>query len=135
MALKDALGDWTVEVQAVVDQWRGELPANQVAVVEAFNLVEMKFGVWCDVSWIVRADDDVALSRILARNALTESEARSRLAAARSWELRIHACDRMFDNNGTVEEFEHAIDAALAETLHAYRAGTLPPSKGHQIRD
>ena len=132
LALKDALGDWTVEVQAIVDEWRAELPHDRIAVLEAFNLVEMKFGAWCDVSWIVRTEPDIALRRILARNNLTEDEAHTRLAAARSWELRIHAIDRALDNNGTVEDFERTIDDALGETLEAYRAGTLPVSKGHQ---
>ncbi len=133
IALRNAVEGYELEVKAVIDGWRRDLPESQFAVFEAFNLVEGGFGAWCDVSWIVRADDEIALPRILARNVLTEDEARARLAAARSWELRIHACDRVFDNNGTAAEFEAAIDEALAETLEAYRAGTLPPSKAHQF--
>src|SRR5262249_13955985 len=132
LALRDAIGDYAEEVRKVIAGWRETLPHDQIAVFEAFNLVEGHYGRWCDVSWIVRTDDALALARILSRNPdLSEDDARARMAMARSWEIRIHACDLMIDNNGTIEEFDAAIDDALANVRQAYLEGTLPPSKGH----
>ena len=117
IALRDAIGDYAGAVRAVVDRWRAELPPRQIAVLEAFNLVEGGYDAWCDVNWLLRADEAVALRRILARNELDEAEARARLASARPWQVRAHACDRIIDNDGGAREFEAAIAAAVAETL------------------
>ena len=117
IVLRDAIGNYADAVRAVVDRWRAELPQQQIAVLEAFNLVEGGYNAWCDVNWLLRADAAVALGRILGRDQLDTPEARARLASARPWQVRAHACDRIIDNDGGVREFEAVIATALAETL------------------
>lgn len=112
--LRDAIGDYAPDVRSVVDGWRASLAVGQVAVLEAFNLVSGGYYRWCDVRWLVRAEDDVAVRRIMQRGQLTDAEARARLASAVPWQRSVDHCDLIIDNNGTVAEFEAAIDGALS---------------------
>ena len=126
-ALTTAIGDIGGEMHRVINEWRATLPKDQIAILEAVNLIEAGYSAWCDNTWLVGADYDVSLPRLMNRNNFTEAEARQRLDAARKWQDRAPAADRIFMNNGTLEELEHQADVAVEETLAQFRAGTLPP--------
>ena len=131
-ALTTAIGDIGGEMKGLIDNWREELAADRIAILEAVNLIEAGYSGWCDATWLVGADDAVALPRLMDRNAFSEEEAKQRLASARSWQDRAPAADRVFMNNTTLEAFEQSIDRSIRETLEQHRDGRLPKSRWHQ---
>jgi len=74
----------------------------------------------------------VALPRLMTRNNFSEEEARQRLDAARTWQQREPASDRLFMNNGTLEDLQVSVDRAVEETMALFKAGTLPTSRWHK---
>ncbi|TAK77343.1 MAG: dephospho-CoA kinase [Dehalococcoidia bacterium] len=126
-ALTTAIGDIGGEMHRVIDEWRATLPNDTIAILEAVNLIEAGYSAWCDATWLVGADYDVALPRLMARNNFSEPEARQRLDAARKWQDRAPASDRIFLNNGTLQDLERETDEAVTEALAQFRAGNLPP--------
>lgn len=131
-ALTTAIGDIGGEMKMTIDGWRATLEPDRIAILEAVNLIEAGYSAWTDATWLVGADYDVALPRLMARNNFSEIEARQRLDAARKWEDRAPASDRVFLNNTTLEAFQAEIEAAVSETLQQLRAGTLPRARYHQ---
>jgi dephospho-CoA kinase len=83
--LTRAMGDISGAIQAEIERWRQELPADGAAVMEAVNLIEPGYGRWCDQVWLVAADADVARRRLMARNNFSEEEAEQRLKSQRPW--------------------------------------------------
>jgi dephospho-CoA kinase len=128
-ALTRAIGDIGGEMHRVIDEWRATLPDDQVAILEAVNLMEAGYSEWCDATWLVAAEDAVALPRLMDRNGFSEEEAKQRLASARNWRDRAGGADHVFHNDGTLEEFLAEAGRVLEETKARFRAGTLPPTK------
>jgi len=130
--LTRAIGDIGGEMKRVIDEWRATLPDDQIAILEAVNLIEAGYSGWCDATWLVAADDEIALPRLMSRNNFTEEEAKQRLASARKWQDREPASDRVFMNNTSLEDLQQSIDRATEETLEQFKAGTLPKARWHQ---
>ena len=124
-ALTTAIGDIKAEMKRIVDEWRSELPSDAIAILEAVNLIEESYAEWMDATWLVGVDDEIALPRLMARNGLTEAEARQRLASATPWTVRAPAADRVFLNERAPDAFLVEVDAAIEETLAAHRSGSL----------
>jgi dephospho-CoA kinase len=59
---------------------------------------------------VVDADENVQLQRLMARDSVTEAEARAVLAAQASRAERLKAADDVLVNTGTVPELRQAID-------------------------
>ncbi len=127
--LTTAIGDIKAEMKRIVDGWRTDLPDDAIAVLEAVNLIEESYSSWCDATWLVGVDDEVALPRLMARNGLSGAEARQRLASARPWAERAPAADRVFLNDGALQDLLNQVDAAITETAALHRAGTLGESQ------
>ena len=139
-ALTKAIGDIAAEMKQTIDRWREELGDEDIAILEAVNLIEAGYSAWTDATWLVAADDEVALPRLMERNAFSQEEAEQRLASARSWKEREPASDRVFLNNGTTEEFLTSIDEAIEAIggggggggQRQFLDGSLPRSRFHQ---
>jgi|SRR5690606_5413264 len=129
--LTRAIGDIGGEMKRVIDEWRATLKDDDIAILEAVNLIEAQYSAWTDATWLVGADYDVALPRLMERNNFSEEEARQRLDAARTWQQREPGSDRLFMNNGTLKDLEVSVDRALPETMAIFKAGTLPRSRWH----
>lgn len=127
--LTTAIGNIAEAVKEVVDEWNETLGADDVAVLEAVNLIEAGYGRWCDAVWLFACEEDMARERLMERNGFTVEEANQRLASQRAWQGREPASDRIFHNNGSIAEFEADVDAAYTEAVHLSIDGRLPESK------
>ena len=125
-ALTKAIGDIAGEMKRIIDQWRETYPNDTVAILEAVNLIEAGYSKWCDATWLVAADDTVALPRLMERNSFDEAEAKQRLGSQRNWKDRAPASDLVFLNNIGTREFTTNIDEKIRETMELYAADRLP---------
>lgn len=98
-------------------------------MLEAVNLLENDYMRQADAAWLVVAERETAIARLAETRGLSREEAEQRLASARDWRERAPLADRVFHNDGLRAAFLAAIDAAIAETLAAHRAGALPPPR------
>ena len=127
--LTTAIGDIAAAVKDVVDEWNETLSDDDVAVLEAVNLIEAGYGRWCDAVWLFACDEGIARSRLMQRNGFSVEEANQRLASQRHWRDREPASDRVFHNDGTMDEFESEVSAAYEEITRLGRNGQLSESR------
>jgi dephospho-CoA kinase len=126
--LTTAMGSITEAIKAEIDRWREELGGDEIAVMEAVNLMEPGYARWCDQTWLIGVDDEVALVRLKESRGMSEEEARQRLASMRPFEQRAPGADWAYRNNGSLEELKAAVDAELDRVLALHRTGSLAPS-------
>ncbi len=133
-ALRTAIGDIPAYFMALLDRWREELPEDGIAVLEAVNLLENAYMTKADAAWLVVTEDETAVTRLMETRSLSREEAEQRLASARDWRERAPAADRIFHNDGTEDAYLTAVDEAIAETVAAFRAGTLPRPRWYEAQ-
>lgn len=127
--LTAAIGNIAEAVKEVVDEWSETLADDDVAVLEAVNLIEAGYGQWCDAVWLFACEEDTARRRLMERNGFSVEEANQRLASQRRWQDREPASDRVFHNDHAIDDFEAEVDAAYKETARLAEDGRLPASK------
>jgi dephospho-CoA kinase len=126
--LTRAMGSITDAIKAEIDRWRADLGPDHLAVMEAVNLMEPGYARWCDQTWLVGVDDDVARQRLAETRGMSTEEANQRLASMRPFEQRAPGADWTFKNNGTPAELEAAVNAELDRIVGLHRASSLTPS-------
>lgn len=138
----DAMGRWMKaigniedEMRSTIEGWRATLGDDDVAILEAVNLIEANYSEWCDATWLVAAEDETAKARLIARNNFSEEEAQQRLDAQRKWTERAAASDHIFHNDGTYEDFIAEVDETFREMKEQFSAGTLPKSQWFAWRE
>lgn len=92
-----------IEIEEKLNSIRGALP-HTVVVVEAALLFEIGLDSLVDEIWVVEADPEVQVRRLMKRNNLTEEEAWDRVNAQMPSVSRIARADRVVYNNSGVEE-------------------------------
>ena len=127
--LTTAIGNIAEAVKEVVDEWNETLGDDDVAVLEAVNLIEAGYGQWCDAVWLFACEEGTARRRLMERNGFSVEEANQRLASQRAWQDREPASDRVFHNNGKIADFTAEVEAAYTETARLAKDGRLPESK------
>ena len=127
--LTTAIGSIVDAIKAVIDEWNDTLGADDVAVLEAVNLVEAGYGRWCSQTWLFAAGQDVVRRRLAARNQYTEDEIDQRLASQRSWEDRAPAADLIIFNNDSEEQFKSEVGSHFSQVRHLWQNGELEPSR------
>ena len=78
-------------------------------------LIEQGYLDWFDQVWLVYVTEDTQLERLMERNALTEGQARDRLAAQMSLEEKKALVDLVIDNNSKREHLYQQIDRGLEQ--------------------
>lgn len=129
--LTKAIGSITDAVQGEIERWRGELGPDDIAVMEAVNLMEAGYARWCDQMWLVGVDDEVARVRLAETRGMSDEEATQRLASMRPFEQRAPGSDWTYKNNGSRDELRTAVHAELARIVALHRAGALARSVFH----
>ena len=127
--LTTAIGSIVDAIKAVIDEWNDTLGADDVAVLEAVNLVEAGYGRWCSQVWLFAADEEIVRQRLVARNQYTDDEIDQRMASQRSWEERAPAADLLTFNNDTQEQFESEVRADFSQVSHLWQSGELDPTR------
>jgi dephospho-CoA kinase len=89
-------------------------PDDAVVVHDHPLLVEVGMDATCDLVVVVDAPEDVQLERLVTLRGMTEADARARLAAQTSREVRTAAADIVLDNTGSVEDLEAKVDEIWA---------------------
>ena len=127
--LTTAIGDIAEAVREVIDDWRQTLGQEDVALMEAVNLIEAGYGRWCDQVWLFASDDDTVRKRLESRNRYTPEEIDQRIASQRSWEDRAPASDLIIFNQDSYEELESQVRTEFARARELWNSGQLPASK------
>ena len=87
-----------------------------LVVVEAIKLLEsQRLLTLCKEVWVVTADPDVQLRRLMSQRGMTETEARQRMAAQSAQEEKVKHATRVIANNGTPEELYRQLDVLWNE--------------------
>ena len=86
-----------------------------IFAVDAINLIESGMADTCEETVAVLAPKEVRLSRIMARDNLTENAARARIDAQKPDEFYRAHCRHIVTNNTTIEAFRNASRALLNE--------------------
>lgn len=76
-------------------------------------LFELQYEDWFDQIWLVDVTKETQLSRLMARNALSQEEAEKRIAAQLSLREKRKRADVLIDNNGSFEETRQQLRDAL----------------------
>ena len=127
--LTEAIGDIFAEVSGVMKRWRNSLAPHDIGLMEAVNFIEAGYGQFSDVTWLFAADDNLAISRLMARNNLDQTAAEQRLASQQKWEDRAPAADIVTHNDGTMAELERKVELEINGIHSKHLAGILPTSK------
>ena len=116
--LRTAIGDIEGEFMRLLRELKDD--AAPIAVFEAVRLFEGPYMEVCDAGWLVASEEETAITRLMARNSLTREEAEQRMASATHWTERAPKADLVLHNDGSVADFQAAIDVAVANALDQY---------------
>ena len=100
--LTDAIGNIGIEVKNIVDSWIAD--NKKIGIVEAVNLIESNYIVWCDEVWLFKVDDTIALERLKNRNNLSQNEAKKRIKSQVSWNKRVDYANFTIDTDGDIND-------------------------------
>lgn len=92
-----------------------------VAVIEAALLFEGHWDDFCDEVWVVYVPEEVALARLVARNGLSEAQARERIRAQMPVDEKRARADVLLLNTGSLAELEAKVDEAWRAALQRAR--------------
>jgi dephospho-CoA kinase len=87
--------------------------ASGIAIIDAVKLLEGGSGALCQSKWLVICPEEQELVRLMARNLMSEEEARARLRAQPSVAARLPLVDEVIDNGGSLEETHRQVAAAF----------------------
>jgi dephospho-CoA kinase len=93
-----------------------------VVVVEAIKLIESGMHRHYDELWVVTAPRALQIERLRAHRGLNEVEARLRVDAQPPQEEKVAVADRIFVNDGTLEDLRQEVHTAWNEI----QAASLP---------
>ncbi|MDK2821410.1 MAG: dephospho-CoA kinase [Clostridia bacterium] len=91
-----------------IDTFRQENP-DAVVIIEAPLLIEAGMDDMVDSIWVVTAPVPVRLKRLMARNRLSEEEAKSRLKSQAGDDFRLKYADKVINTGGDLEGTRQAV--------------------------
>ena len=99
-----------------------------VLVFEAAVLIEAGWTDLVDEVWLVEAPVEVARSRLMARNGLSQQQADDRIASQLSSEERRRHAKVVIDNSGDLEALRQRVAAAWSELQQRLAAAAPSPA-------
>lgn len=86
-----------------------------VVVVDAVKLIESGLDVCCDQVWLVACSPEQQVQRLMARNNLSEEDARRRVTLQPDIGPKVRRADVTIDNSGTLADTARQVDRAWRE--------------------
>jgi len=83
------------------------------AVIDAPLLIEAGMHRNCNSTWLITANHEIRLARIITRDNISKEAAEKRLASRKGDEALIPHADVIIENNGSLPELERNITQAL----------------------
>lgn len=83
-----------------------------VVILDAVKLIESGHHEVCDQVWLVTAPEDLQVQRLMARNGLTEDDARRRVAAQPPLDPKRAIADVEIVNDGSLADLQRQVDAS-----------------------
>ena len=71
----------------------------------------------CDAVWVVHADEEIRIARVMARDGADRDQVLARIRNQMSEEERCERADVVLDNSGSREELLRQVDEALASLI------------------
>lgn len=130
-ALTRAMGNISEAIQKEIDGWRETLGPDDLAVMEAVNLLEPGYCMWVDQVWLIGVDDEIARKRLVETRGMSEAESVQRVKAMVPLAQRAPGADFIYKNNGTADELRATVQAELDRIRGAFAAGTLAEAVSH----
>lgn len=90
-----------------------------VVVLDAIKLLESGWADECDQIWVVTCPEEEQINRLRARRAMSEEEARQRVAAQPPQSSRLDRATVVIDNGGTELQTRAQVEAAWQNVLVA----------------
>lgn len=103
-AVREKMNDWKEDALAA---------GKNTIIYDIPLLFESKLTHLVNRSIVVMVDEKVQLQRLLARNKLTEMEAKARIASQLPLRDKIGLADAVIDNNGSLDETEQQVDQLI----------------------
>ena len=97
----------------IIDEVRPQTDKYTAIVIDAPLLAEAGLTDICDDIWVVYADSEVRVKRIMERDSITEEQARNRIASQKTWEEYKALGAVIIDNSSDDENVENQLDALI----------------------
>jgi dephospho-CoA kinase len=88
-----------------------------LACIDAPLLIESGLHEICDYIWVVRAEYDIRLKRVMTRDNISEQAARNRIDAQTPLDVLERYADALIDNNGSLCAFTADVLHRMAECI------------------
>jgi dephospho-CoA kinase len=98
--------------KALLDELSKVSPGG-IAIIDAVKLLEGGSAALAQSKWLVTCPEEQELARLMARNLLSEEEARTRLLAQPPLAPKFALVDEVIDNGGSLEETQRQVAAAF----------------------
>ena len=102
-----------MEIMRIIEEVTPQTNVYSAIIIDAPLLAEAGLVDICDDIWVVYADSEVRVKRIMERDSISEEQARNRIASQRSWEEYKELGAVIIDNSSDDENVERQLDALL----------------------
>jgi len=96
--------------------------STHVVFIDAALLFETGLDAFADEIWIVDADDETRIRRIIERDAINREDVVKRIASQMPRQDKLARADRILDNSGSLNDLYRQIDGLLEELSEIFRA-------------
>ncbi len=102
-----------MEIMKTIEEISPQTDKYTAIVLDAPMLAEAGLTDICDDIWVVYADSEVRIKRIMERDSITEEQARNRIASQKSWEEYRELGAVIIDNSSDDENVENQLDSLI----------------------
>jgi len=100
-----------------IEALRADNQGYRFIVIDAPLLIEANIHKICDAVWVVTADEETKIARVLARDGLTRPQVLERIRKQIPQDVLAGYADSVLPNDGGLEALEEAVDACLGRVI------------------